>query len=60
MGMDSYYPLVTKDENKKKDYVVKINGEKLDKVFDPENKNKFNLQSIYIDNNYIDRAKKKD
>lgn len=35
MGKDSYYPLVTNDESKKVDYVIKINQDKLDKVFDP-------------------------
>jgi len=35
MGKDSYYPLVTNDESKKVDCVIKINQDKLDKVFDP-------------------------
>lgn len=58
MGKDSYYPLVTNDESKKVDYVIKINQDKLDKVFDPKNKNNFNLQSMIIENDHF-AAKKK-
>ena len=58
MAKDSYYPLVTNDESEKVDYVIKINQDKLDKVFDPSNKNNFNLQSMIIENDHFAPKKK--
>lgn len=48
VGTDSHYPLMTSDPNKQKEFTVKITNKKLDQQFDQENKNKFNLQSIMI------------
>lgn len=50
---DSMYPLFTNDPEYAKDYTVKINNNKLDKVFDKANQPNFNLQSIIIEDNYI-------
>ena len=35
IGMDSYYPLMTSNPEKKKDCIIKINDKKLGDVFDP-------------------------
>lgn len=57
MGMDSYYPLVTEDPEKQREYTIKIPqnipATQLNRVFDPQNKDQFNLQSIYINDNYV-------
>ena len=41
IGMDSYYPLVTEDPAKKKEYTVKITDNQLNNVFSKNDK--FNL-----------------
>lgn len=53
MGQDSYYPLVTEDPEIHKDYSLKIPSAQLDRVFDKKHKNQFNLQSLYINDNYV-------
>ena len=53
VGMDSYYPLMTTDPTKKKEYTLKITDNKLNNAFDHSEDPKFNLQSIYIQENYI-------
>ena len=52
IGLDSYYPLMTQDPAIKKEYVLKITDKKLENVFDKKEP-AFNLQSIYIEDNYI-------
>lgn len=51
IGMDSYYPLATEDPEKKKEFTVKITDNQLNNVFSKNDQ--FNLQSIYIQDNYI-------
>ena len=46
--MDSVYPLMTSDPSKQKEFTVKITNQKLDNVFDKQNNENFNLQSIMI------------
>lgn len=53
VGMDSYYPLMTTDPAKRKEYTLKITDNKLNNAFDSKEDPKFNLQSIYIQENYI-------
>lgn len=58
MGTESVYPLMTSDKTLQKEFIIKtnINNEKLDKVFDPQNHGKFNLNSVYIMDDYIQCA----
>lgn len=62
MGLDSYYPLVTEDPKKKKEYVLKITDTHLNNVFGSgKNENsQFNLQSIIIQDNYIGTGQKRE
>ena len=43
VGMDSYYPLMTTDPSKKKEYTLKITDNKLNNAFDNSEDPKFNL-----------------
>lgn len=58
VGMDSIYPLMTKDPQKKKEFIRKIHDQKLENVFGEKNINNFNLQSIMIQDDYIPRGNK--
>lgn len=58
MGQDSFYPLVTEDPEIHRDYNLKIPSAQLDRVFDKKNTNQFNLQSVYINDNYVPDKKK--
>ena len=52
------YPLMTQNPKLQKDYLIKITDKKLDRVFDQENKGKFNLDSVYIQDDYISKFNK--
>lgn len=51
MAMDSYYPLMTTDPSIKKEYILKITDEHLNKVFDKNNNQVQN--SIIIQDDYM-------
>ena len=55
IGKDSFYPLVTEDPSKRKEFTLKITDNHLNKVFGngAVHQSQFNLQSIYIEENYI-------
>jgi len=53
VGMDSYYPLMTNNPEKKREYTLKITNNHLENVMGQKNSNLFNLQSIYIQDNYM-------
>lgn len=55
---DSVYPLMTSDPKKQKEYTLKITDTKLNNVFDKQNKDNFNLQSIMIQDYIPDKPAK--
>ena len=60
LASDSVYPLMTNDPSLKKDFTFKnhcINNQKLEQVFDEKNDQNFNLNSVYINYDYIKSSK---
>ena len=52
MAQDSYYPLMTNDPAIKKEYILKITDEHLNKVFDDKDRKQV-LNSIFIQDDYM-------
>lgn len=58
VGEDSFYPLVTEDPERQKEFTIKIpqnnfHSAHMNQVFDQTNQSHFNLQSVYINNNHV-------
>lgn len=58
MAQDSYYPLMTNDPAKKKEYILNITDEHLNKVFDDKDRKQV-LNSIFIQDDYMSKMSQK-
>lgn len=58
IAQDSYYPLMTNDPAIKKDYILKITDQHLNKVFDDKDRKQV-LQSILIQDDYMSQMNNK-